>query len=553
MDGSADAIGIGTATPSSLVEISSGTDGDAILTLSADTDNSNESDNAGIEFSQDGGLITGFIAFEGIAGTKATGTIDNAFILGSELNASDIQFVTNDNVRMTILRGGNIGIGTTSPTATLDVDGSAIFNESGADVDFRIEGDTKTHLFFVDASTDRVGIGISSPSHELDVNGTVKAYAPSSGGNVMIWASSDGARNSILSVPADGDATAPFIYSTNNAYRWLVDAINTLEINSNGVVTINQDGTSDQDFRVEGDTEENLLFVDASADKVGIGTSSPSATLDVRTASGSAAAAINLNTTGASSVGDGPAITFGHYASETAARISTYAVSTNSGHFLIETNSGSGLTERIRVQNDGYVGIGTSSPGYILTVNGQPGANGYTAFTNYSDRRLKTNIDSLENGALDKILQLNPVSFQYNDKYLQLYPESDLKRVHKGFIAQEIQKVFPEMVSEMKESPDSVQYLDLDISHLQVYLVKALQEQQAIIEAQKKEIETQKAELDTQKAENAAQEKEVEEVKAELDSKTSTNAEEIEALKAQVQQLLQLIQQQESVSVANNQ
>jgi hypothetical protein len=141
---------------------------------------------------------------------------------------------------------------------------------------------------------------------------------------------------------------------------------------------------------------------------------------------------------------------------------------------------------------NGYVGIGTITPSYRLSVNGQPGANGYTAFTNYSDSRLKTNVSSLDTGALHKILQLRPVQFQYNDKYLQLYPNSDLNKVHKGFIAQEIQQVFPEMVSEMKESPDSVKYLDLDVSHLQVYLVKALQEQQAIINAQKAEIDALK-------------------------------------------------------------
>jgi hypothetical protein len=84
---------------------------------------------------------------------------------------------------------------------------------------------------------------------------------------------------------------------------------------------------------------------------------------------------------------------------------------------------------------------------------------------------------------------------------LQLYPNSDLQKVHKGFIAQEIRQVFPEMVSEMKASPDSVQYLDLDVSHLQVYLVKALQEQQAIINAQKAEIDAQKAAAMLQKAE----------------------------------------------------
>jgi hypothetical protein len=155
----------------------------------------------------------------------------------------------------------------------------------------------------------------------------------------------------------------------------------------------------------------------------------------------------------------------------------------------------------IKIMEDGKVGIGTSSPGYFLDVNGTVGANGYTAFTNYSDSRLKTNITNLDTGALSKIMQLRPVSFQYNKKYLQLYAGSDLQKVHKGFIAQEIRQVFPEMVSEMKASADSVQYLDLNVSHLQVYLVKAIQEQQVIIQAQKKEIDAQKAEAMLQKAE----------------------------------------------------
>jgi hypothetical protein len=268
---------------------------------------------------------------------------------------------------LTIDASQNVGIGNTSPTAKLDVDGSAIFNESGAAVDFRVEGDTKTHLLFVDASTDRVGINTSSPGVTLRVQGGISA----SGNDAIDFQG------------------LHLQWNRNGLGRSYI--LNQLGLGSGGIV-------------------------------------------------------------------------FG------------------------KSTTGDVITEQMFLSDGGYLGIGTSSPGYILTVNGQPGANGYTAFTSYSDRRLKTNIDSLGNGALDKILQLNPVSFQYNDKYLQLYPGSNLDKVHKGFIAQEIQKVFPEMVSEMKESPDSVQYLDLDISHLQVYLVKALQEQQAIIESQKNEI-----------------------------------------------------------------
>jgi hypothetical protein len=42
------------------------------------------------------------------------------------------------------------------------------------------------------------------------------------------------------------------------------------------------DGGANYDFRVEGDTDANLLVVDASADAIGIGTSTPDAKLDIR-------------------------------------------------------------------------------------------------------------------------------------------------------------------------------------------------------------------------------------------------------------------------------
>jgi hypothetical protein len=51
---------------------------------------------------------------------------------------------------------------------------AVVVNESGADVDFRVEGDTDANLLFVDASTDRVGIGTSSPAQKLDVSGQLK-------------------------------------------------------------------------------------------------------------------------------------------------------------------------------------------------------------------------------------------------------------------------------------------------------------------------------------------------------------------------------------------
>lgn len=46
-------------------------------------------------------------------------------------------------------------------------------NETGADRDTRIEGDTDQNLFFADASTDRVGIGTNTPTKKLDVSGDI--------------------------------------------------------------------------------------------------------------------------------------------------------------------------------------------------------------------------------------------------------------------------------------------------------------------------------------------------------------------------------------------
>lgn len=72
-----------------------------------------------------------------------------------------------------------LGIGTASPGVALDVRGAVVFNEDGADADFRVEGDTDANLLFVDASTDRVGIGTATPGYKLQVNGSLGATTKS--------------------------------------------------------------------------------------------------------------------------------------------------------------------------------------------------------------------------------------------------------------------------------------------------------------------------------------------------------------------------------------
>ncbi|WP_262508024.1 tail fiber domain-containing protein [Winogradskyella thalassocola] len=95
------------------------------------------------------------------------------------------------------------------------------------------------------------------------------------------------------------------------------------------------------------------------------------------------------------------------------------------------------------------------------------------AYTQTSDRRTKKDITSLENGTLDKVMQLNPVSYL-------MKAQTDTKR-NVGLISQEVQDIFPSITYYVEESD----LITLSYTELIPILIKALQEQQDIIEAQK--------------------------------------------------------------------
>ena len=96
---------------------------------------------------------------------------------------------------------------TVSSAQAFTFEGSAVFNEAGADKDFRVEGDTDANLIFADASTDRVGIGTSSPATKLAINGGVQILA----GNALNFqnAAAD-ANGTISNSGASGNSTLSF-------------------------------------------------------------------------------------------------------------------------------------------------------------------------------------------------------------------------------------------------------------------------------------------------------------------------------------------------------
>lgn len=114
------------------IYVSSGTSGDAIMVLEADTDNNNEYDNSMIEFRQDDGGIRTWIGLDYNSYKDGGRVNDNALKLrGNDHDNAGIQFTlgnnerTNHFVAMDINPNGRIGVGTTTPSKKFYVNGSA--------------------------------------------------------------------------------------------------------------------------------------------------------------------------------------------------------------------------------------------------------------------------------------------------------------------------------------------------------------------------------------------------------------------------------------------
>jgi hypothetical protein len=129
-----------------------------------------------------------------------------------------------------------------------------------------------------------------------------------------------------------------------------------------------------------------------------------------------------------------------------------------------------------------------------------------------SDRRLKENIETFKNKetALEKLMKLNPVSYNYKNNRPEFGPisKSDtgaapqvidsslVNRKHFGFIAQELESVYPDLVYNNAEGVKSINYTELI-----PVLVRAIKEQQNRFNKTEKEKTNQIKALKTKVAE----------------------------------------------------
>jgi len=147
----------------------------------------------------------------------------------------------------------------------------------------------------------------------------------------------------------------------------------------------------------------------------------------------------------------------------------------NGGVNFVET----GVADRFIVLPGGNVGIGIASPGQKLEINAGNGRvqAGYSWLTN-SDSRYKKNITTLDD-VLPKVLALRGVRYDLSEN--ASFVEGQGK--HIGFIAQEIEQYFPELVI-----TDSNGYKSVAYSEMTSVLLEAIKEQQKMISTQNQTI-----------------------------------------------------------------
>jgi len=216
---------------------------------------------------------------------------------------------------------------TTKATELSQLSSALQVDESTGEIIFTGSLSVDSNTLFIDGDSNRVGIGTLTPGSALDVSGDVTATAFSGDGSALT--SVDGAT-------LDGLNSTQFLRS---------DTSDTL----NGDLTVNGDLNVDS----------GTLFVDSANNRVGIGTSSPDADLEIN--SGGNNVPLGLTSTDdrcfISLRDDSTTLTHGN---------ATVAVGARADDMLIRT----GAAEAVRIGASGNVGIGTSSPSDKLEVYG---------------------------------------------------------------------------------------------------------------------------------------------------------------------------------------
>lgn len=135
---------------------------------------------------------------------------------------------------------------------------------------------------------------------------------------------------------------------------------------------------------------------------------------------------------------------------------------------------------------------GAVNPSYLLFVNGRFGSAGINEL---SDARFKTNVQSFT-PSLSKVCQMRAVTYSWDTL---TYPERNFSKTSEiGFIAQEVEALFPQLVTTGSDGYKTVQY-----SRTVAVLLEAIKELNAVVAQQQASITKLEASLESAEAVNA--------------------------------------------------